>query len=170
MLTSSDNVAQISLSINRAPPSSWIIRPAFFHARLFSDPTPMVRSVDSDFVVVVSGDASAIGSGGEPPAAYCCSSFSHRARRSCKSWFGRRRFRAGAGTLGVHVTLAYRRMSMPKDRKYVDTVWPTFTQLEHGVLRSHLILRCWQSTQASTRICLCAAKGVPPDDDMVVRK
>lgn len=37
---------------------------------------------------------------------------------------------------GVHVTLA-------------------LIQLEHGVLRSHLILRCWQSTQARTRGLLC---------------
>jgi hypothetical protein len=26
----------------------------------------------------------------------------------------------------------------------------TFRQLEQGVLRSHLILRCWHKTQAST--------------------
>lgn len=31
----------------------------------------------------------------------------------------------------------------------------TLRQLEHGVLRSHLIFRCWQRTQASTRGLLC---------------
>lgn len=31
---------------------------------------------------------------------------------------------------------------------------PDLTQLEQGNLRSHLILRWWQSTQASTRLCL----------------
>lgn len=40
--------------------------------------------------------------------AYSFKSSSHRARRSCRSWLGRRRFRAGAGVLGVHVTLAWR--------------------------------------------------------------
>jgi hypothetical protein len=43
---------------------------------------------------------------GTDPLAYCLSSSSHRARRSWRSWFGRRRLRAGAGVLGVQVTLA----------------------------------------------------------------
>lgn len=45
--------------------------------------------------------------GGEPPVAYCFKSSSHRARRSWRSWLGRRRLRAGAGVLGVHVTPAW---------------------------------------------------------------
>lgn len=64
--------------------------------------------------------------------AYSCKSSSQRARRCCKSWLGLLLFLAGAGVLGVQVT-------------------PAFMQLEQGLFRSHLILRCWQRTQARTR-------------------
>lgn len=77
---------------------------------------------------------------GAEPSAYCLSSSSHRARRSWRSWLGRRRFLAGAGVLGTQVTFA-------------------FIQLEQGELRSHLILRCWQRTQARILDCLCGAAG-----------
>lgn len=52
--------------------------------------------------------------------AYSDSNSSHRASLCCRSWFGRLLLRAGAGVLGVQATLA-------------------LMQLEHGVLRSHLI-------------------------------
>jgi len=63
--------------------------------------------------------------------AYCFNRASHLANLSCKSWFGLLLLRAGAGVEGVHVTFA-------------------LMQLEQGVFRSHLILRCWQRTQART--------------------
>lgn len=41
------------------------------------------------------------------------------------------------------------------------------TQLEQGVLRSHLILRCWQRTQARTRGLLCEFGGGGGTADMM---
>lgn len=69
-------------------------------------------STDSFLGVTDAGAAAVDGGldavlGGEPPVAYCLRSSSHRARRSWRSWFGRRRLRAGAGVLGVHVTPAW---------------------------------------------------------------
>ena len=46
-------------------------------------------------------------------------------------------------------------MSFVKKTKAGQHSLLTFTQFEQGVLRSHLILRCWQRTQASMRGCLC---------------
>src|SRR4051794_33927914 len=51
------------------------------------------------------GGALAVGLGAGAPSldvcAYCLSSSSHLASRSCRSWLGRRRFLAGAGVLGM---------------------------------------------------------------------
>jgi hypothetical protein len=121
--------------MNRTPPSSVTTVPAGNH---LADELPLPR-VEAGVPAEKPFDelACATGVAGAEPVAYCLRSSSQRASRSWRSWLGRRRLRAGAGVLGVHVT-------------------PALRQLEQGVLRSHFILRCWHSTQARTLGCLCA--------------
>lgn len=91
------------------------------------------------------------------PEAYSLRSSSHLASRSWRSWLGRLRFRAGAGWLGMHWALALgggRCDSASYSWATEGTEGGpglTLTQLEHGEFLSHLILRCWQSTQARMR-------------------
>lgn len=69
-------------------------------------PLPRVEAGVSATKPLASWAVWATGVGGPEPLAYCLRSSSHRARRSWRSWFGRRRLRAGAGVLGVQVTFA----------------------------------------------------------------
>lgn len=95
--------------MKRTPPSSLIILQAGFQLCWVS----VLIGVDSEGSGLTSlvtgvkdeGDWPWWSTGPEPPA-YCLSSSSHRARRSWRSWFGRRRLRAGAGVLGVQETFA----------------------------------------------------------------
>jgi hypothetical protein len=83
---------------------------------------------------------------------------SHRASLSWRSWCGLRRLRGGAGVLGVHPTPAWDTDTLSarkRSRRYVrhpDLL--ALVQFEHGLVRSHLIFRCWHKTQASTRVDL----------------
>lgn len=45
---------------------------------------------------------------------------------------------------------------------YAASSGPTLTQLEQGKFRSHLILRCWQSTQARMRGGFCGTLALVP--------
>lgn len=91
-------------------------------------------------------------------AAYSFRSSSHRANLSCRSWLGRRRLRAGAGVLGVHLTFALggcqQAQHPPTRPRHL-----TLIQLAQGKTLSHLIFRCWQRTQARMRWGLLGANG-----------
>lgn len=86
--------------MKRTPPSSSKSFPAGFHFCVGSS-SSVTRSGFGD------GGLAGGGEGGFA-VAYSFNSSSHLARRSWRSWFGRRRFRAGAGVLGVQVTFAWK--------------------------------------------------------------
>lgn len=87
--------------MKRKPPSSSTSLPAGFHFCKGSSNS----GTPSTLARLGEGDLAGEGEAGFA-VAYSFKSSSHRARRSCRSWLGLRRFRAGAGVLGVHVTLA----------------------------------------------------------------